>query len=134
MPERLKEALNEQLVRARLLHEKDIAGGVGAVYLPHALARKFPNASKEFGWKYLFPSVSTSKDPRSGEMRRHHVNESNIQKAVKKAASIACIDKRVTVHTLRHSFAPLEIHTLATPTVTFGNLFLTGFAFSHLIP
>jgi len=105
VPERLKEALREQLERVRLLHEKDIAGGIGTVYLPHALARKFPHASKEFGWKYFFPSVSISKDPRSGEMRRHHIHENNMQKAVKKAASIACIDKRVTVHTLRHSFA-----------------------------
>ncbi len=59
----------------------------------------------EIGWQYFFPSVSISKDPRSGEMRRHHVHENNIQKAVKKASFIAQIDKRVTVHTLRHSFA-----------------------------
>lgn len=105
VPEKLKASLEEQLDRVRLMHKKDLADGVGSVYLPNAFSRKSPNASKEIGWQYLFPSVSISKDPRSGESRRHHVHENNIQKAVKKAASLAMIEKRVTVHTLRHSFA-----------------------------
>lgn len=103
--EKLKDSLKGQVEKVRIVHEKDLEGGVGSVYLPYALQKKFPRASKEIGWQYLFPSVSLSKDQRSGETRRHHVHENNIQKAVKKAASIARIDKRVTVHTLRHSFA-----------------------------
>ncbi|MDT8317232.1 MAG: integron integrase [bacterium] len=105
LSERLKGDLESQMERVRILHEKDLADGVGSVYLPFALRKKFPNASKEPEWQYLFPSVSLSKDPRTGETRRHHVHENNIQKAVKKASSIARINKRVTVHTLRHSFA-----------------------------
>lgn len=75
------------------------------VYLPFALARKYPNAPKEFGWQYLFPSKLLSKDPESNVSRRHHINETVLRKAVKKAAFEANIDKNVTCHTLRHSFA-----------------------------
>ena len=103
--EKLKDSLKGQIEKVRIVHEKDLGDGVGSVYLPYALQKKFPKGSKELGWQYLFPSVSLSRDPRSGETRRHHVHENNIQKAIKKAASIAMIDKRVTVHTLRHSFA-----------------------------
>jgi integrase len=75
------------------------------VYLPDALARKYPNAAKEWGWQYVFPSGKLSIDPRSGKVRRHHIDESSIQKALRTALRKAGIVKHATVHTLRHSFA-----------------------------
>lgn len=91
--------------QARLLHQKDISEGAGEVYIPEALARKYPNASRSVEWQWVFPSRKRSIDPRSGKERRHHVNESGLQKAVKRAAKQAGITKRVGCHTLRHSFA-----------------------------
>ncbi|MBL3591462.1 MAG: tyrosine-type recombinase/integrase [gamma proteobacterium endosymbiont of Lamellibrachia anaximandri] len=79
--------------------------GFGETYLPSALKRKYPNAAKEWRWQYLFPASRISTDPRSGAARRHHMHESALQKAVRRAAVEAGIDKRVTSHTLRHSFA-----------------------------
>jgi len=92
------------------LRVKDIDFGnhqilVRDVYLPYALDRKYPNASTEWGWQYVFPARSLSKDPRTGEIRRHHVHENALQKAVKAAARLAGIDKSVSVHAFRHSFA-----------------------------
>jgi site-specific recombinase XerD len=87
------------------VHEGDLADGFGVAWLPHALARKYPNASREIGWQYLFPSPRRSKDPRSGQVHRHHVDESVLQRAVKSARGRARIDKLATCHTLRHSFA-----------------------------
>ena len=87
------------------LHHQDLEEGFGEVYIPAALARKYKNASMETQWQYVFPSKKRSIDPRSGKERRHHVMESGLQKAVKRAARRAGIDKRVTCHTLRHSFA-----------------------------
>jgi integron integrase len=105
LPENLKRPLHEHLGRVRLLHEDDISKGYGSVYLPYALERKYPNASREFGWQYVFPARALSKDPRSDTVRRRHVNENVVQKAVKEAARLAGIAKRVSVHTFRHSFA-----------------------------
>jgi site-specific recombinase XerD len=82
-----------------------LAKGYGRVHLPYALERKYPNANREWGWQYVFPSKSLSKDPRSGIVRRHHINESTLQKAVKNAARLAGIEKSVSCHTFRHSFA-----------------------------
>jgi integron integrase len=90
--------------QVRQIHEKDLADGHGEVYMPHALERKFKHAGKEFRWQYLFPAKNLSKDPRSDVIRRHHVNESGLQKAVKTAVSRAGIAKRVTCHTFRHCF------------------------------
>ncbi len=104
-PAAIKAALNRQAEKVRLLHEQDLANGYGSVFLPHALAKKYPKAAKEFGWQYLFPSRERSTDPRSGEVRRHHVLESGLQKAVKTAVKRAGIIKRVGCHTFRHSFA-----------------------------
>lgn len=87
------------------LHRKDLADGLGEVYLPYALERKYPNASRQWGWQYLFPAGSTATDPRSGKTRRHHIGESSIQKAVKGAIARAGIHKHGSCHTLRHSFA-----------------------------
>ncbi|XCN73570.1 MAG: integron integrase [Candidatus Electrothrix aestuarii] len=99
------EELQEHISRVKALHHADLEEGFGEVYIPEALARKYPAAAKETRWQYVFPSRKRSADPRSGQIRRHHVMESGLQKAVRRAASRAGIDKRVTCHTLRHSFA-----------------------------
>jgi integrase len=88
-----------------MLHRNDLAKGYGSVSLPYALERKYPKANKEFGWQYVFPAKTLSKDPRSGKIRRHHIHESSLQKAVKNAVQLAGITKPVSVHTFRHSFA-----------------------------
>ena len=105
MPETIKSELNEHLKRVKLLHQDDLSKGYGEVYLPYALERKYKNANRRWGWQYVFPSQRRSTDPRSGKIRRHHLNESGLQKAVKKAARLAKIHKPATCHTLRHSFA-----------------------------
>jgi integron integrase len=105
LPAELVPEIKEHLIKARKLHEQDLADGVGTVHLPFALARKYPNANKEWGWKYVFPSGTLSVDPRSGTKQRHHVFESVLQKALKQATRDAGIVKAVHAHTLRHSFA-----------------------------
>jgi len=97
--------LQIQIEYVRQLHQQSLDAGFGDVYIPSALARKYKGASKEFAWQYVFPAKKHSIDPRSGIERRHHVLESGLQKAVKKSARLANIDKQVTCHTLRHSFA-----------------------------
>lgn len=89
----------------RTLHEKDLSAGLGEVCLPQALARKYPNAGREWGWQYVFPSRNTSADPYMGVERRHHIDESVVQKAVRRAVRRAGINKPASCHTLRHSFA-----------------------------
>ena len=105
LPRSLRTALQEKVDRVRVLHAGDVAIGLGRVWLPHALERKYPNAATELGWQYLFPARRPSRDPRSGELRRHHANESILQRAVRNARKAAAIDKPVSCHTLRHSFA-----------------------------
>ena len=105
LPTSSVDALAAQVERVRSVHHADLAAGYGDVYLPQALARKYPNASKQFRWQYLFPSTRLSADPRSGEIRRHHINETTLQKAVRRAVDAAGIDKRISCHTFRHSFA-----------------------------
>ena len=87
-----------------LIHERDLEEGYGHVYLPHALARKYPHADKDWRWQYVFPS-HRSTDPRSGQARRHHLDPSPINKAIAKAVRQTGISKRVSAHTFRHSFA-----------------------------
>ncbi len=105
LPEKLKAPLRLHLEKVKLWHEQDLAKGAGEVYLPFALARKYPGAAKEWCWQYVFPATSLSKDPESGRVRRHHVGEVNLQRAVKAALATSKINKAVTPHTLRHSFA-----------------------------
>jgi len=97
--------LQRHLLAVRNTHEKDLADGFGAVWLPHALARKYPNAPKAWGWQYVFPAASRSVDPRSGVVRRHHLGEQSVQRRVKQALRSAGIVKKAGCHTLRHSFA-----------------------------
>jgi integron integrase len=105
LPDSLIAPLQEHLQRVKRLHDEDLARGNGAVYLPYALERKYPNANREWGWQYAFPSDRLSTDPRSGATRRHHIDESTLQKAVHQAAQRAKISKPVGCHTFRHSFA-----------------------------
>ena len=105
LPGALKEALARQLAEVRLLHARDLACGHGRVYLPHALARKYPNAPAELAWQYVFPATRLSVDPRDGVRRRHHVDEKVLQKAVRRAALECGFDRPATPHTLRHCFA-----------------------------
>jgi len=104
-PESLKIPLKRQLQYSKALHDKDLSEGYGEVYLPSALEKKYPNANKEWYWQYVFPSHKLSKDPRTGIIRRHHLDESGLHRAVKSAAQKAKISKMVSCHTFRHSFA-----------------------------
>ena len=105
LPQQLIDDLKEQINVVSALHEKDLHAGHGKVLMPEALARKFPNANRELRWQFLYPSGRLSVDLRSGVVRRHHLHESGIQRAVKQAAQRAKLTKRVGCHTLRHCFA-----------------------------
>jgi len=105
LPESLKGTLEAHLKRVRILWESDVRDGYGEVYLPEGLSRKYPNAVKEWGWQWVFPSRSKSIDPRSGKVRRHHVLETALQRAMKEGVRLSGIAKPATCHTLRHSFA-----------------------------
>ena len=89
----------------KILHEQDLAQGHGEVYLPYALGRKYRNAGIEWGWQYVFPSRNVSKDPGSGKIRRHHVDPSVVNKAIKVVARKIGLKKQISAHTFRHSFA-----------------------------
>ena len=105
LPDKLKDELQRHLERVKLLHEQDLAQGGGRVYLPYALAEKYPNANREWAWQYVFPAKTVSTDPRTGERRRHHVHENAVQKAIKEAVRLAGLSKPANCHCLRHSFA-----------------------------
>ena len=105
LPERFAAPLQEHLARVKAIYEQDLAQGTAGVYIWPALGRKYPNAGKEWIWQYVFPAKSLSVDPRTGKVGRHHINENLVQKAVKEAAAQAAITKKVSCHTLRHSFA-----------------------------
>lgn len=105
LPPSLIAALRKQISDVEKTHDKDLEKGFGEVYMPFALSRKYPNAAKELGWQYLFPASKVSVDPRSDKVRRHHIHENSLQKQIKHATKKAGIFKRVSSHTLRHSFA-----------------------------
>lgn len=105
LPDSAVDSLKRQITAARMVHEHDLSEGFGEVYLPHALARKYPNANRDFRWQYIFPSRQRSKDPRGGTIRRHHVYESTFSEAFKRALQATMITKLAVPHSLRHSFA-----------------------------
>jgi integron integrase len=105
LPATLVSPLREHLVRVRDLHHRDLASGYGEAYLPYALERKYPNAGRDWGWQYVFPSARLSVDPHSGKTRRHHADEKAVQRALRQALRDSEIVKPATPHTLRHSFA-----------------------------
>lgn len=105
LPEALQSPLQQHLQKVKILHQRDLARGYGRVYLPEALARKYPRANQEWGWQYVFPAHNLSVDPRTGQVRRHHLDESGLRKAIKQAAREVGLNKPVGPHTLRHCFA-----------------------------
>lgn len=105
LPTSLVEPLQRELLRTRMLHDADLAAGFGRVWLPYALERKLPNAAAAWGWQYVFPAPRRSTDPRDGVERRHHLDDGMLSRALKAACTRAGLVKRVSTHTLRHSFA-----------------------------
>jgi integron integrase len=106
LPQRIIPSLQSHLQSVQKLHQADLADGFGEVYLPYALERKYPNAAREWIWQYVFPADRLSVDPRSKKTRRHHCDESALQRAVRNAALETKISKHATPHVFRHSFAP----------------------------
>jgi integron integrase len=105
LPLALINPLREHVAQVREQHNQDLEAGGGSVHLPYALAKKYPNAEFEWAWQYVFPAAKPSTDPRSGTVQRHHINEQNLQRAVKQAVRDADIQKPASPHTFRHSFA-----------------------------
>ncbi|MFN9602567.1 MAG: integron integrase [Planctomycetota bacterium] len=105
LPKSVCDKLKDVIRQCKIVHDTDLQQGLGRVYLPFALSRKYPNADREFKWQYAFPSRQLSKDPRSGTIRRHHVHESSFAQAMRRALLLSRIEKPATPHTLRHSFA-----------------------------
>ena len=105
LPQSIKDKLFDHLGMVKTVHEVDLKDGYGEVYLPNALARKYPNAAQQWKWQYVFPASKLSVDPRSGKVRRHHISNKVIQRVVAGAVKRSGITKHATAHTLRHSFA-----------------------------
>lgn len=105
LPESIKPALEEQIESALVIHRQDLSNGLGAVYLPHSLDKKYPNAAKSPAWQYIFPAQKRSLDPRSNIVRRHHISDQQVQRQVREAIDQARIYKKAGCHTFRHSFA-----------------------------
>lgn len=105
LPDSVIAPLRQHLEQVKIQHQNDLARGLGSVYMPFALDKKYPNANKQWIWQYVFPASTFYTDPETGIMRRHHVHETALQKAIRAAATLAKIEKRVTPHTFRHSFA-----------------------------
>jgi integrase len=106
LPTAVTPALQEHLRRVQTIHEADLAKGRGRVALPYALARKYPNADREWGWQYVFPATGSYQDSQTGEWRRYYLHETTVQKAMKKALGLTGIPKLVHCHTFRHNADP----------------------------
>jgi len=119
-PKSLVPILQSHLVRVKAFHRADLEQNAGEVYLPNALERKFRNAGKDWKWQYVFPSGKLSVDPRSGKMRRHHINPSVVSRSIKSAVNKLGLDKRVTPHTFRHSFEGLTTFAYLPPIYSGG--------------
>lgn len=105
LPASIVETLRHHIEQVRRTHQRDLAQGLGEAYMPGALGRKYPTAGKEFAWQFVFPASKPGPCPRTGEIRRHHIHSSAVGKAMKEAKRLAGIDKKLSAHTLRHSFA-----------------------------
>ena len=105
LPEALRELLREHVEAVRRLHQEDLKAGLGQVLLPEGLERKYPSATRDWGWQWVFPAGSLSRNPRTGQVLRHHVLEDVLQRAVKAARQKAGIVQPVSCHALRHCFA-----------------------------
>ncbi|MGI8731769.1 MAG: integron integrase [Pyrinomonadaceae bacterium] len=105
LPQIIRSSLQQHLLKVKVLHDKDVREGFGRVYLPYALARKYPNADRAFAWQYVFPALKRSIDPRTGTERRHHITPESMQRAVRSAIKLTQIRKNGSCHTFRHSFA-----------------------------
>ena len=105
LPQSLVPALQEHLLQVRSIHRNDLNAGWGRVLMPYALERKYPNASREWGWQWVFPQQKRWRDPETGHQGRHHLDPSVVQKAVKRAVAAAGVSKAASCHTFRHSFA-----------------------------
>ena len=105
LPSSLRQPLVEHLRKVRMVHNSDLKAGFGIVLLPYALSKKYPRTARDWGWQFIFPSRQSSRDPRSGETRRHHLQPDHVQRAVKRAIAAAQIYKNGSCHSLRHSFA-----------------------------
>lgn len=105
LPEKAVQLIKEQLLKVKTLHIADLNNGYGAALLPNALVKKYPGENRQFRWQYLFPSSRIAKDPRSGLEHRHHLSDTWVNKKIRKATVKTSIDKKITAHTLRHSFA-----------------------------
>lgn len=105
LPESLQNVLLAHLRKVRALHNSDLRTGLGSVVLPFALSKKYPRSGRDWGWQFVFPSAQLSRDPRTGETRRHHIQPDHVQRAVKRAIVASQIYKNASCHTLRHSFA-----------------------------
>jgi len=105
LPESILFDLQMHIQRVKALHQKDLQEGYGEVHLPFALERKYPNANREPGWQYVFPADQRSRDPQTGKVMRHHLHESVLQRAIKQAVHLTKLDKHISPHTFRHSFA-----------------------------
>jgi integrase len=105
LPQSIKDELQVQIQKVKELHQQDLQNGFGSVYIPHAISRKFKNIEFDTKWQYVFPMNKISTDPRSGTLRRHHILDVTLSRNIKKATSLSHIDKRVTSHIFRHSYA-----------------------------
>ncbi len=105
LPDSIIAPLREHLARRKAIHQNDLDQGHGSVYMPFGLDKKYPTAHKQWIWQYAFPAATLNPDPKTGIVYRHHIHESTLQRAIREATKLAKIDKRITPHTFRHSFA-----------------------------